>query len=318
MATDHELHVIFGTGPLGMAVMQELLSRGKRVRIVNRSGRAEVPAAIEVVKADATDPVSTRAACRDAAVIYNCTKPPYTEWPDKFPPIMNGIIDGAQQAGAKLVYADNLYMYGQVNGALTETLPYKATGHKGRTRAQMATTLMEAHTAGKVRVAICRASDFFGPGVLESALGERVFAAAIAGKPAEVLGALDFPHTYTYIDDFARALVTMGEREEALGQVWHSPSAETITTRQFLNMVYAEAGQTPKFRVAPRALVTLLGLFSPTMRELKEMLYTFEQPFVVDHRKYAQAFGDHTTPHAVAIRQTLAWYRGRRGPAPVR
>lgn len=315
LTKENELHVVFGTGPLGLAVMRELLSRGERVRMVNRSGRADVPQEIEVVKADATDPASTRTACNGAAVVYNCTKAPYTEWPEKFPPIMNGIIAGAGEAGAKLIYADNLYMYGPVGGALTETLPYKATGRKGRTRAQMAITLMEAHKAGTVRAAVCRASDFFGPGVLDSAMGERVFGAALAGKPAELLGSLDLPHTYTYIDDFAKALVTLGEREEALGQVWHAPSAETITTRQFVEMVYGQAKQTPKFRVAPKAFVTLLGLFSPPMRELKEMLYTFEQPLVVDHSKYARAFGDHATLHTEAIAQTFAWFRRRREQA---
>lgn len=311
LGTETGIHVVFGSGPVGMAVMQELLARGKRVRMVNRSGRADVPPPVEVVRADATDPVTAGLACRGAEVIYHCAKAPYTEWPEKFPPIMDGIIRAAADAGARLIYADNLYMYGPVDGPITEALPYRATGRKGRTRAQMADALMEAHRTGRVRAAICRASDFFGPGVLHSAMGERVFGAALAGRPAELLGSLDVPHTYTYIRDFARALVTLGERDEALGQVWHAPSAPTITTRQFLEMVFAEAGEKPRFRVAPRAFVALMGLFNPTIRELKEMLYTFERPYVVDHSRYARAFGDHSTPHPVAIRETLDWYRRR-------
>lgn len=309
--TTAEVHVVFGTGPLGMAVMQELNARGKRVRMVNRSGAANVPAGVEVVKADATDAVSTRQACEGAAVIYNCTKAPYTEWPEKFPPINDGIIEGAASAGAKLVYGDNLYMYGPKSGRMTEDLPSRATGRKGRTKALMAERVLEAHRSGKIRAVIGRGPDFFGPGVLESALGERVFPAALTGKPAEVLGNVDQPHTYIYIHDFAKGLVTLGEQEAAEGQIWHIPSAETITTREMIQMIYSEAGQELKLRVAPRFFVHMLALFNAPMKEAKEMLYVFEDPFVVDHSKFEQQFGNHTTPHRTAIRETMEWYRQR-------
>jgi nucleoside-diphosphate-sugar epimerase len=305
----NESHIVFGTGPLGTAVARELLSRGRRVRLVNRSGRADVPTGAELVKGDAADPAGARQLCEGAAVVYHCASPAYTEWPEKFPPLTNGIIEGAAAAGAKLVYGDNLYMYGPVSGLLTEELPNRATGPKGRTRALMAEKLMAAHQSGKVRAAIGRASNFYGPGVRDSVVGEGVFAAALAGKAAEALGNLDAPHTYTFINDFAKGLVTLGEREEALGQIWHVPSAETLTTRRFIEMVFEEAGTEPKFRVAPRLIVTIFGLFKPMMRELKEVLYEFERPFVVDHGKYERAFGNHATPHREAIRQTLGWFR---------
>ena len=188
---NHELHVIVGTGPLGMAVMRELRSRGKRVRVVNRRGQADVPAGVEAAQADITDLAAAREACQGATVIYNCTNAPYTEWPEKFPPIMDGIIEVAAATGAKLVSADNLYMYGLVSEPLTEDLPYAATGRKGRTRAQMATTLVEAHKNGKVRATIGRASDFFGPGGIDSAVGELVFRPVLGGKAVNVLGNLD-------------------------------------------------------------------------------------------------------------------------------
>jgi nucleoside-diphosphate-sugar epimerase len=172
---------------------------------------------------------------------------------------------------------------------------------------------MAAHKAGKVRATIGRASDFYGPGVRQSTVGERVFGFAIADKAASVTGNPDVQHTYTFIDDFARSLVNLGEHDEALGQTWHVPSAETITTRKFITMVFEELGKPVKIQVAPRRLLSLLGIFDPVIRELPEILYQSEQPFVVDHSKYERAFGADTIPHREAIRRTLDWYRQKTG-----
>jgi nucleoside-diphosphate-sugar epimerase len=306
-----ERHVIFGTGPVGMAVMRALVVQHKPVVMVNRSGRAQVPGGVQVLKGDATDPASTRPLCAGATVVYNCTNAPYTEWPTRFPPLQAGILEGAAAAGAKLVSAENVYMYGPTDVPLTEDLPYRARTRKGLVRAQMAQTLLEAHRSGKVRVAIGRASDFFGPVVLDSMAGERMFAAALAGKRVQLLGSLDVPHTFTYIDDFGQALATLGERDETLGQAWHIPNAPAVTTRAFLQMVFEEAGRPFNVAVAPGILIRAMGLLDPMMRELAEMLYEFEQPFIIDHSKYAQAFGDHSTPLREAIHQTVAWFRAR-------
>ncbi|MFK0731350.1 MAG: NAD-dependent epimerase/dehydratase family protein [Gloeotrichia echinulata GP01] len=306
-----ELHIVFGTGPLGTAVLKELHSQGKRVISVNRKGFADVPNGVEVVKGDATDANNVRLICQGATAVYNCANPPYTEWALKFPPIMNGIIDGIAGTETKIVFADNLYMYGSVSGKIVENLPYRATGHKGCTRAQMSMNLMESHKKGKVRATIGRASNFFGPGVLSSSMGERVFASALLDKPAEVLGNIDVPHTYTFINDFAKSLVTLGENEKALGEVWHIPNAETLTTRQFINLIFKEVGKTPKFRVAPKWFFKILATFDPMIRELQEVMYEFDEPFVVEHSKYEKAFGAKPTSHSEAIAQTLSWYRQR-------
>jgi len=140
---------------------------------------------------------------------------------------LRAIIEGAASSGAKLVVGDNLYAYGPVQGRLTEDLPQRAQGPNGRVRAEIAEALLAAHEAGPVRAAIGRGSDFFGPHAHLSTVGDRVVARAIAGEAARVLGNPDVPHTVTYIEDFARALVTLGGREEALGHVWHVPSPET-------------------------------------------------------------------------------------------
>lgn len=308
---DNDLHVIFGAGPLGLAVMDELVARGRRVRVVTRSGRAAGTSGVEVVRGDGADPASAREVCRGAGVVYHCANAAYTEWPEKLPPLMQGILEGAASAGAKLVYGDNLYLYGPVRGPMTEDLPSAAATVKGRVRAQVAAELLAAHEVGRVRATIGRASDFYGPRVLASTLGEQVFGAALAGKPANLLGNVDLPHTYTYIGDFARGLVTLGERDEALGWAWHVPSAETRTTRELVEMIYREAGHPAKIRVAGRTLVAVMSWFSPMMRELREMLYQFEAPFVMDGSRFDRAFAAVATPHEEAVRRTMAWYRSR-------
>ena len=310
-------HVILGAGALGQAVARQLLADGKAVRIVSRSGRAPFgPSAqdaassgLEVRQADVMDPAALREALHGADVVFHCVQPPYHTWSERFIPMTDAILAASAEAGAKLIVGDNLYMYGPVAGPMTEDLPPVATTSKGQTRARMAKALLDAHQEGRVRVAIGRAADFFGPGVDASYVGRSLFEAALAGKPFGALHDLDAPHTLTFIDDFARGLVTLSEREEALGQAWHVPSAPTISIREFATLVYAQAGNKPRFQVASRPLVSFLGLFNPMMRELKEMHYQFEAPFRVDHSRFAQQFGAAPTPHAEAIRQTLGWYR---------
>ena len=304
-------HVVFGTGPLGLAVMRELRRRGRRVRMINRSSRVKFAkdAQTEVGGANAADPAQAREVCEGAAVVYHCVGLPYPRWPE-FPAIAAGIVDGAAAAGAKLIYGDNLYMYGAVEGAITEERPYAATTKKGRIRAAIARSLLDTHQAGKVRVSIGRGSDFFGPFATDAAMmGSRIFGRALAGKSAQVIGDPDRLHTFTFIDDFGKALVTLGEREEALGRAWHVPSPPAITTRQFVEAVYRTLGNPVKLSRAPRLAITLAGLFDANARELKEMLYQFERDFVMDSSRFEKAFGVQATPLDQAIRATLDWYR---------
>lgn len=181
------------------------------MRAVNRSGRADVPGSVEVVAANVAEKAEARSACDGAAVVYHCANPPYARWPELHPPLMDAIIEGAASAGAKLVFGDNLYAYGPVNGPISEDLLHGAPGPSGRTRAWIAEELMLAHhEIGRVRAVIGRGSDFFGAQVHQSAVGDQVFGRALAGRPARVLGDPDGLHTVTYIEDFARALVTLG------------------------------------------------------------------------------------------------------------
>jgi nucleoside-diphosphate-sugar epimerase len=304
-------HVVLGTGAIGRAIMEELVKRGESVRMVNQSGRMdEVPAGVEVVASDLYDPAKVQDVTRGARVAYQCSQPHYYEWPQKFPPLQKSIIEGLTGSGAKLVIAENLYMYGETNGPITEDLPHNAHTRKGKVRAEMSAAALEAHRAGKVRVAIGRGSDYFGPWGATSSMGGIVFHRLLAGKSAQIAGSATMPHTHTYISDFGKALVILGERAEAAGKAWHVPNDRPhITQGELIQMAAEEMGIKASTQVAGKFLLSMLGLFVPEVKESVEMLYEFEQPFIVDSSKFEQAFGMQATPMREAIRETVAWYR---------
>jgi len=314
-----KLHVIYGTGNVGKAVMQALLDRGQRVRVVNRSGLADAPASVEQMRGDVLDTDFARRAAEGADVIYATLNAPYHKWAEVFPKLQAAVVDAARSAGARLVVLDNLYMYGDPQGKpLTEETPYSAHTRKGKVRAQMARDLMAAHARGDVEVAVGRASDYWGPGVQQSMItGDMgAFTSMLKGKTGAVLGDPDARHTYSYVPDVARGLVNLAEHDRAFGQIWHLPTAPTGTTRQLLERLAAAAGVEPKISVPPRFILRLMGLFNPGLRELLEMLYGFDHDFIMDHSKFVAAFGDLSTPLDVAVRETVAAERARvRGEA---
>jgi nucleoside-diphosphate-sugar epimerase len=307
--TYNELHVIFGTGPLGKWTARTLSSMGKRVRVINRSGKVDgLPSGVEIVKGDAYDQTQTRALTADSAVVYQCAQPGYSDWAGKFPSLQASILEGAAAAGAKLIVAENLYMYGDVNGQpITENMPYNAHTRKGKIRQAMTEALFAAHKAGKVRVAAARGSDFFGPE--EPINAEQVFIPALQGKRANFLGRLDKPHTFTYVADFGKLLAILGTRDEALGQVWHVPSNAPVTQGQLAQIIGEEVGQALKTLVGTAPILWLMGISNPNVRELVEMLYEWNKPFIMDSSKAERTFGLQATPLRQAVRETLAWCR---------
>ncbi len=251
-------------------------------------------------------------AANGAAVIYQCLNAPYTQWPRLFPPLQHNVLAAAERNDALLVSLENVYGYGPTGGTpMTEGLPLAATTSKGRARAAMTSELFAASQAGRVRIAIGRASDFFGAGVTESTLGERVFAHALAGKRADFLGNPDRLHTYSYVPDIATGLLTLGTDERAVGEVWHLPGPETVTTRALLELVAAELDHPVGVRNVPKTLLRTVGVVSPMMRGLAEMSYQFEQDFVLDTSKYQSMFATAVTPLATAVSDTIAWYRAQ-------
>ena len=307
-----ELHVVLGTGAIGRAAADELIRRGKTVRMVNRSGGMdEAPADVEIVATNLYDPANVREVTRGAKVVYQCSQPNYSEWPEKFPPLQDAIIDGLTGSDAKLVIVENLYMYGETNGkVMTEDMSYNAHTRKGRVRAQLSEAALAAHQAGKLRVTIGRGSDYFGPWGTDSSMGGIVFHRLLQGKSAQIAGSTSMPHSVTYVPDFGKALVILGEHDEADGQAWHVPNdMPRITQGELVQMVAGEMGKTAKIQAAGKFMMTILGLFVPELKESVEMLYEFEQPFIVDSSKFEKTFDMKATPMREAIKETVAWYK---------
>jgi len=305
-----ELHVIFGSGPAGTATARALTAMGERVRVVNRSGKANaaLPDGIEVAAADVRDPIASRNAAEGATVIYSCLNAPYHRWPQEFPALQSGVLKAAEQLHARLVALENLYMYGEVVGPMSEGLPNTPCSRKGQVRAAMNTALMVAHEQGRVRVAIGRASDFYGPGVTASSLGERFFRPLVQGKGGETMGDPQALHSYAYIDDVGRGLATLGMNSQADGQVWHLPHAPAISHQRIAELAAAGQNFPAKVRTTPRWMLSIAGLFISDAGEMVEMLYEFEKPFVVAWDKYAAAFGEGYTSMEDGLRATVDWY----------
>lgn len=309
-----ELHVIFGTGPVGLTLASQLEAAGKQVRLVNRSGKGQVPGGVELVAGDALQSDIVHNLCQGAAAVYHCANVSYEQQVAIIPRLQESIIEGVAPTGARLIVTDTLYMYGRTHGqVMKESSPNAATTRKGQMRARVADAYLAAHREGKVRVAIGRAADFFGPRVLNSALGDRVFPAALAGKPIQLLGNIDLPHCYSYIVDVARGLALLGERDEALGRVWHLPVVTPVVTqRDMAQLISKTLGKPVHIQAIPRLAIQASGLFQPFMHEFAEMFYQYTEPQIVDASAIEQAFGLRATALDEAIRATIQWYQEQR------
>lgn len=302
-----ELHVVLGaTGGVGRAVTAELTARGHRVRTVSRNGGGGA----EELRADITTAEGAVAACEGASVVYQCAQPPYGRWAAEFTGLTETVLAGVEAAGAKLVMADNLYVYGPVDRPMTEDMPHAADFPKGRARAAVDRMILESHEAGRIRATFGRASDYYGPGGLNTVFGPTVFTAALRGGTARWLGDLDQPHTVAYLPDVAAALVTLGERDEADGRAWHLPAAMPVTGREFLDLVRETAGTGGRSAGLGRGMQRLIGLFSPIVREMGETWYQRDRPFVADDSAFRDTFGPvRVTSHEDGVAATFDWFR---------
>lgn len=307
------MHVVFGTGAIGLAVVDALVQRGHKVTAVNRSGSASVPDGVDVVGGDASDPEFAERVSSGASVLYQCLSPSYDRWADLFPQLQRSVISAAGNVGARLVTLENLYMYRHdPSQPITEDRPEEPSTKKGRVRKEMSDELRSAHQQGRVQAAIGRASDYFGPrGGVMSPLGDRVVPRVLEGRNVSVLGDPGLPHTYSYLLDIGRGLVTLGERDEALGEVWHLPNAETTSTAELIQLMYDAAGTEGKVAKVPRPALRLVSWFNPMVRETMEMLYEFDESWVVDSSKFEDTFGESGTPLPTAAKATVDWYRSQ-------
>ncbi len=307
-------HLVVGAGPVGSATARLLAEQGHTVSVLTRSGTGPAHPAITLERGDAADAAAlTRLAIqRRAVAIYNCVNPPYHQWDTAWPPIHRSFMEAAATSGAVLVMMDNLYAFGpDAPMPLHEHDPMLAGGKKGTVRRTMATEILEAHAAGRLRGTLARASDFIGPEVTDSAMGDRVVPKVLAGKKVSVLGSLDAPHHFSYMPDVARTLVTIGTDERAWGQAWHVPNAPAVSQRETIQALAAAAGTTVGVGAVPWIAVRVLGLFVAMMRELQETRYQFDRPWIADSTLTEQTFGLRATPLAEQAAATVAWFRDR-------
>ena len=247
-----------------------------------------------------------------ASVVYHAAQPAYDRWHGNFERMNDAVARAAGDAGARLVFADNLYVYGPGSSPMRETTPQQATDRKGALRRALAADLLGRHERGEVEVVIGRSADYFGPYGTNSGFGERLFGAIVAGKAAAAAGRIDQPHSMSYLPDLARAMVVLGDRAEAAGRAWHLPVMDAMTVRAFAERAFAVAGLPPRIRIDGPLAMRVAGLFVPMAREVSVVMYQWTEPFVSDWSAFDAAFGPfERTSLDSALEATVAWWRSR-------
>lgn len=296
----------------GGAIGNELVKlRGDRpLRLVSRHPQP-VPG-METVAADLADPTATLRAVDGSEVVILLAGLKYDlrVWRELWPRIMRNTIAASQQTGAKLIFFDNLYMYGRADGPMTEETPFAPISEKGRIRATIATELIEAYTSGKLTAMIARSADFYGPDTRNGVPNILVFEALAKGGTASWLVNDQVPHSYTFTPDAAKGLLMLGASSTAWNQTWHLPTAAPPPTgREFVAMAAEAFGVAAKHRVLARPLLKIYGWFNSQVGESYEMLYQNEYPYIFDSSKFARAFGFAGTPYREGIRITAQSFR---------
>ena len=308
------LHVVVGArGQIGAHVVRELERGGARVRAVTRSEGKVARAASSSERAwgDIGDAAEAERLCSGAQVVYACFGGPYAAWSTQFPRMTRGLLCGAARAGAKVVFADNLYAYGPQNDTLTENTLVHPIGKKATLRAEIAEMFLAAHTRGDTPVAIARASDLYGPGVENAMVSATLLVRALAGRRLYLPGDVDAPHTFSFAPDVARAMVRLASRDDAFGEVWHVPSAKALSLAALVRQVGALGGARSRVTRIPSVAVRLAGVFDRQLRELVELSFQWDRPYFVSHAKFGARFAIEPTSIEEGLRLTCAWLAAR-------
>ncbi len=304
-----KLHTILGAGgAIATELTRELLKAGQAVRLVSRQPRA-CPGALEIGTADLSDYSQTLEAVSGSAIVYLCVGLKYdlAIWQALWPKIMGNTIDACKVHGTRLIFFDNVYMYGRVNGPMTEETPHNPCSKKGELRARLATRLMDEVRTGNLTAMIARAADFYGPSCRTSILNLLVIDRLAAGKRAWWLADDQTRHSFTFTPDAGRALVHLAMEDRAYQQVWHLPTAQpALTGREWIDLCAEAANRPSKRLLLSKPMVRLLGFFDPTVREMHEMLYQNDTDYVFDSSKIEAAFDVAATSAREGVAQTVA------------
>lgn len=298
-------------GSVSDEMVMLLAARGEAFRVVSRRGTGAQGAA-EAVAADLGDKEQTARAVAGSSVVLLLAGLKYDHklWAEMWPRIMTNTIEACKRAGAKLVFFDNVYMYGRLRGAMTEETPFHPTSRKGEVRAKIATDLVNAWKSGTITGMIARAADFYGPDAKNGIPNVLVFEPMSKGQTPMCLASDVLPHSYTYVPDAALALVTLMKNQSAWNQTWHLPTtADPPTGREFIEMAAREMGRPLKYRVLSRGMVRVFGWFKPMVGEVREMMYQNDSPYLFDSTKFAREFGTAGTAYADGISATAKSYK---------
>jgi nucleoside-diphosphate-sugar epimerase len=306
------MHVVFGAGQVGTPLAMKLVEQGQRVRVVRRS-HGEIAPGAELMPGDALDAGFCGRACEGASVVYHCMNPAYDSalWAEVVPRAMDNLIAAAGGANARLVVLDNLYMLGRTGGRpMNEDTPMNPCSRKGEIRARAAERLFDAHAKGHVRAVSGRASDYYGPRGTLSYLGDFFWKPVLAGKKARSPVDPDAVHTYHYIPDVAAGLAQLGSApDDALGRAWMLPCQPAGSMRDLVERFEKALGRRIPLGTLPKSILKVAGLFVPLVREMNEMLYQWDEPFIVDDRRFRERFGAQPIDAGTAARETVAWAR---------
>jgi nucleoside-diphosphate-sugar epimerase len=298
-------------GAIGNELAKLLTAKNQPFRLVGRNPNA-TPGATETLAADLTDRDQTIRAVAGSSIVHLLVglKYDHTLWQDVWPRIMSNSIEACKRAGAKLIFFDNVYMYGKVSGPMTEDTPFNPCSKKGEVRAKIATTLIDAWKSGALTAMIARSADFYGPATRNGVPNVLVFEPFAKKRKASWLVNDAVTHSFTYTPDAAHSLLQLAERTTAWNQTWHVPTAPNpLTGREFVALAAKEFGVASRYRVLSRPMLRVAGWFDPLVAESYEMLYQSDSPYVFDSTKFAREFGFAGTPYADGIRATAASFR---------
>jgi nucleoside-diphosphate-sugar epimerase len=304
-----ETHVVIGAGQVGSSLALQLATVGKPVLLVTRSGNGPEHKLIKKVAADASSVSDLLKAAPSAAVIYNCANPPhYNKWATEWPPLANAFLEFARSTGAVLVTCSNLYGYGPTTKILTEDLPLNGTWVNSKVRSQMWLDAKKLNDEGVIRSTEVRGSDYIAPG-MQSRFGDRVVPVLKAGKGVQLLGATNQPHTFTAPADVAKLMMTIALDSRAWGKAWHVPSNPAKTQFEVVQDIARELGlKDVKVGSVPKAILGMMVIFNPLIRELNNGSYMFDHPFVMDDSAARKTFGVEPTPWDALIKNLVASY----------
>ncbi len=306
------MHTILGaTGISGIELARHLPEYTQNIRIVSRNPR-RINDTDQTFAADLLDQEQTLKAVEGSEVAYLTVGLPYNSriWREKWPSIMKNVMEACAQSDTKLVFLDNIYPLGKVEEKMTEVSPLKPDSKKGEVRKEVAELLLNAMEEGRVTGMIVKAADFYGPHAGTSIFNKLVLDNMIAEKKAQWIGRDDMVHSFTYTPDMGKAMALLGNTPNAYGQIWHLPTASpALTGKELIEIAAEKIGIEPKYSVLKKWMVQMAGLFNSEIREVPEMMYQNEYPYVFDSSKFEQAFDFSPTPYEQGIEETVKAYQ---------